>query len=51
MKTKHALSSDAFCRGILAADSPGGVLAGNTIIRCPVQQSKDYRLPANWDKS
>jgi hypothetical protein len=44
-------STDAFCRGILAANSPGAVLTGNTIIRCPVQQSKDYRLPANRDKS
>ena len=44
-------SSDAFCRGILAANSPGAVLTGNTIVRCPVQQSKDYRLPANQGKS
>jgi hypothetical protein len=44
-------SSDAFCRGILAANSPGAVLTNNTLVRCPVQQSKDYRLPANWGKS
>ena len=44
-------SRDAFCRGILAANSPDAVLSNNTIIRCPVQQSKDYRLPAHWGKS
>ena len=43
-------SSDAFCRGILAANSPGAVLTNNTVVRCPVQQSKDYRLPAHQDK-
>lgn len=38
---------DAFCRGILAANSPDVVLTNNTVIRCPVQQSKDYRMPGN----
>ena len=44
-------SRDAFCRGILAANSPGAVLKDNSVVRCPVQQSNDYRLPANRDKS
>jgi len=35
---------DAFCRGILAANSPKAKLSKNTIIRCPVQQSKDHRF-------
>jgi hypothetical protein len=42
---------DAFCRGILAANSPNAELANNTVIRCPVQQSQDYRLPRNQRKS
>ncbi len=42
---------DAFCRGILAANSPIAVLTNNTVIRCPVQQSKDYRLPKYQDKA
>lgn len=44
-------SSDAFCRGILAANSPDAVLRDNKLVRCPVQQSKDYRLPAHWGKT
>jgi hypothetical protein len=44
-------SSDAFCRGILAANSPDAVLTNNTVVRCPVQQSKNYRLPAHWGRS
>jgi len=36
---------DAFARGILAANSPNAILTSNTVIRCPVQQSKDYQLP------
>lgn len=38
---------DAFCRGILAANSPDAELVNNTVIRCPVQQSHDYRMPKN----
>ena len=38
---------DAFARGILAVNSPNAVLTNNTVIRCPVQPSKDYRMPAN----
>ena len=38
---------DAFCRGILAADSPDVVIMDNTVIRCPVQQSKDFRMQGN----
>lgn len=41
---------DAFVRGILAANSPQAILSSNTVIRCPVQQSKDYRFPASTDK-
>lgn len=36
---------DAFCRGILVANSPNTVLTNNTVIRCPVQKSRDYRMP------
>jgi hypothetical protein len=36
---------DAFARGILAANSPNAVLTDNTVLRCPVQQSKDFRFP------
>lgn len=42
---------DAFCRGILAANSPNAELTNNTVIRCPVQQSQDYRLPQNQRKN
>ncbi len=42
---------DAFARGILAANSPDAVLTGNTVVRCPIQKSKDYRLLAHPDKS
>jgi hypothetical protein len=41
---------DAFARGILAANSPNAVLFRNTVLRCPVQQSQDYRLPAHGDR-
>ena len=41
---------DAFCRGILAANSPNAELANNTVIRCPVQQSRDYRRQKNQSK-
>ncbi|MCA9245591.1 MAG: right-handed parallel beta-helix repeat-containing protein [Planctomycetales bacterium] len=36
---------DAFCRGILAANSPQAKLTNNTVIRCPVQQTDDFRVP------
>jgi hypothetical protein len=39
---------DAFCRGILAANSANAVLSNNQVVRCPVQQSEDYRMPENW---
>jgi len=42
---------DAFCRGILVANSPNAVLSKNTVIRCPVQQSKDYRMRKKRMKS
>lgn len=35
---------DAFARGILMANSPNVMLFSNTVVRCPVQQSKDFRL-------
>ncbi|MCP5536876.1 MAG: hypothetical protein H7A51_11680 [Akkermansiaceae bacterium] len=35
---------DAFCRGILVANGPATVLEKNTLIRCPVQNSKDHRF-------
>jgi hypothetical protein len=41
---------DAFCRGILAANSPDAELADNTVIRCPVQQSRDHRMLKNQGK-
>lgn len=41
---------DAFCRGILAANSPDAELVNNTVIRCPVQQSQDYRMLKSQDK-
>lgn len=40
---------DAFARGILLANSPRATLAGNTVVRCPVQQSRDFRLPAHGE--
>ncbi|MCM2375264.1 right-handed parallel beta-helix repeat-containing protein [Aporhodopirellula aestuarii] len=42
---------DAFCRGILAANSPNAELSNNTVIRCPIQQTEDYRLPENQNRS
>jgi hypothetical protein len=42
--------SDAFCRGILLANSPSAVLTSNVVIRCPVQRSEDYRMPGNQNK-
>lgn len=36
---------DAFARGILLSDSPETVLKDNTLVRCPVQRSKDHKLP------
>jgi len=42
---------DAFARGILAANSPNAVLTKNTVIRCPVQRSKSYRMKTKRRKS
>ena len=42
---------DAFWRGILAANSPKAVLTKNTLIRCPVQLSKDHRMHKKKAKS
>ena len=41
---------DAFCPGIPAASSPDAVLINNTVIRCPVRQSKNHRAPKHWGK-
>ena len=41
---------DAFARGILLANSPQATLTGNTVVRCPVQQSRDFRLPAHGEE-
>jgi hypothetical protein len=35
---------DSFVRGILVANAPRTVLENNTVIRCPVQKSKDWRF-------
>jgi hypothetical protein len=35
---------DSFVRGILVANAPETVLQKNTVIRCPVQKSKDWRF-------
>lgn len=35
---------DAFCRGILVANAPNTVLEENTVIRCPVQKSKEWQF-------
>ena len=35
---------DSFVRGILVANAPRTVLEKNTVIRCPVQKSKDWRF-------
>jgi len=35
---------DSFVRGILVANAPQTVLENNTVIRCPVQKSKDWRF-------
>ncbi|YCM42856.1 right-handed parallel beta-helix repeat-containing protein [Verrucomicrobiaceae bacterium 227] len=36
---------DAFARGILLADSPEALVKDNTLVRCPIQRSKDHILP------
>ncbi|MFD0895719.1 right-handed parallel beta-helix repeat-containing protein [Luteolibacter ambystomatis] len=38
---------DAFARGILLSDSPDVVVKDNTLIRCGVQNTKDYKLPGD----
>ena len=35
---------DSFVRGILVANAPETILENNTVIRCPVQVSKDWRF-------
>jgi hypothetical protein len=35
---------DSFVRGILVANAPRTVLENNTVIRCPVQKSKNWRF-------
>jgi len=40
----HCYIQDAFCRGILAANSPHALLTNNTLIRCPIQQTKHWRF-------
>lgn len=35
---------DSFARGILVANAPKTVLENNTVIRCPIQKSKDWRF-------
>ncbi len=35
---------DAFCRGILVANAPNTVLQENTVIRSPVQKSKEWQF-------
>lgn len=42
---------DAFARGILASDSPDAVIRDNTLVRCPLQRSKDHKLPADPAKA
>ncbi|SHJ45128.1 hypothetical protein SAMN02745181_2099 [Rubritalea squalenifaciens DSM 18772] len=36
---------DAFARGILLSNSPKVVAENNELVRCPIQRSKDHRLP------
>lgn len=38
---------DAFARGILLSNSPDVVTHDNTLVRCPIQRSKDHKLPAD----
>ncbi|MEP4077671.1 right-handed parallel beta-helix repeat-containing protein [Haloferula sp.] len=42
--TKDCYIRDAFCRGILIANAPKSVVENNTLIRSPIQQSKDWRF-------
>ncbi|BCX48132.1 hypothetical protein HAHE_20400 [Haloferula helveola] len=35
---------DAFARGILASNSPEAVIENNSLVRCPLQRSKDHKL-------
>jgi hypothetical protein len=42
---------DSFARGILMANAPGTVLEKNTVIRCPIQKSKDHRFHKTEIKS
>ncbi len=41
---------DSFVRGILVANAPETVLENNTVIRCPVQVSKDWRFHKGEDR-
>jgi hypothetical protein len=44
-KIKGCYITDAFARGILAANSPDAVIEDNTVLRCPVQRSEGHELP------